>query len=540
MKKSIIILFISIFFLVWITYASYNFIWGTKNSDCWEIDNDIWELQGDYTYQNPDWDSAVIWDVLAELSWSIDTELFWNFYYNNIQFIKKNYSLCNTWVTYSISWSIYSIDNNYNFSEWIWWKMNFDILSSYYCPANWDWLWVLYSDILWYKKVWNISTASWDTVVWDEEWIVWATFNIEEMLKVKWVIWTNNANLVNTWIDVINEEHWERHYSNIIQISTLKSEIIKNINKNISLLTKNITPINKLWTWNYPDGIVDWWTSIKINTLNTDKKVYYFNYDWENAWFKSNEDNQWVILEMSNWSLRYTWPWAFTDYQIPVIWQKTVIVEWANLYINADIYNMTDDSILVIVVKRDPTSVNKQNWWNVYINPDVTNIDAVIIAEGSIINYRDDNDNTTDDVVTDPDLLRAQLYIYGSIFTKNTIWSNKNYYGTDWYIKYWKNSTGWIDKYDLTKLRYFNLIVTTDSNNTSWDCTSTENLLAPRKDDSMETLPYQWAWKRRCFNESWSIDPVQDNLKWLDVFNPVIIEYNPIIQRNPPFILRNK
>lgn len=519
-KTKILFIIISLFIvLVWIAYASYNLSWDTDNSDAGLSNNDNWDLTANYSYQNPNWNSVSSGTVVAMISWNIKTTLFWDFTFSGAEFIKWT-SLCLTWTTYYLSWTISSLV--------AWWDMTFDSTKSYYCPYDWSWAWVVNSDRLW-EKIISVASSTWEL-------FLWASFNVEEKVLVKWLIWTNNSN-IDTWIDVQNVQHWVRQYSKILQIDNQKAKLNLSLNKNIETLTKYLTPINDLLVWSYPNWIVSIWTWPKIQSLNnTSKDLYYFNYEWESELIASNENNKWKILTIS----KYSWNSNdFTDYQVWVLWYKTVIVKWANVYIDADIYNVDKNSLLVLIVKRDPTSPNNQNWGNVYINPNVTNIDAVIIADWSIINF------DWSSVITSEDSLRNQLYIYGSTYTKNSIWANFSPYWSDGYIKNWDTSTGWEEKYDLTQLRYFNLIASSSS---LLDCSNINNLLIPRASSSdMSPKLYAWAWKRKCFNEPektvlWpdiNQDVVQTNLRWNKEFNPLIIEYNPIIQKNPPYILKD-
>jgi hypothetical protein len=498
-KKAIIItLSFAIFFSV---YWLSNIIWEYTNSDAWLSNNDKWKLEWDYTFQSPDWNSLSEGDIVAKIQWQIISELFWDFSFwygidDEIKLIKDtSRTNCPTGPTYSISWTIKSYV--------AWWDMDFDSNSSYFCPYDWTWYWELYSTWLWTKIISNINP----------DLLAWAWFNLENKLLIKWVIWTNE-NWTNIEWNIINGPNDAN--SKILQISIPKSEIYKNLSKNIAILTKNIKAINKLTA---PSNY--WWMSSVKTIKNFSENIYYFDYKWESELTSSNENNKWKIVEIKNSNYDVG---NLTNYQVEINWEKNLIIKWWNLYINADIYNKNTNSILVIVVERD--SNNIKNWWNIYINPNVTNIDAVLIAEGSIINYNWD-------VTSEPDHLRNQLYIYWTTFTKNSIWTGKNPYWSDWYIEYPNDLTNWVDKYDLNKLRYFDLII---SNTWTTDCPSNTNKLVPRDGSTLnKAKKFAWAWKRECL----ITDNILTNLRWTNWPNPVIIEYNPIILRKPPFILQS-
>ena len=58
-----------------------------------------------------------------------------------------------------------------------------------------------------------------------------------------------------------------------------------------------------------------------------------------------------------------------------------------------------------------------KNWWNIYIDPDVTNIDAILIADWSIISYDWSNVlNVNEDSF---DWLRKQLFPFFVMITNS-------------------------------------------------------------------------------------------------------------------------
>lgn len=288
------------------------------------------------------------------------------------------------------------------------------------------------------------------------------------------------------------------------------SEFKRNIDKNVFLLTKWITAKN----------------DNPISEFDEDEDIYFYDYSGENLNDSSHLENQWKILQLWNW-------WFSNNFdKIEVKWEKTLIINGGNLYINADIYNNNNNSILVIVVKRDDT--NKKNWWNIYIDPNVTNIDAILISEWSILNYDWSDVLTIENEIYS---LRSQLLIYWAISTKNTIWINKSIYWTDDYMIDWEEDFD-INKYNLWNLRSFRIVRTDDFND--WVCKDPGKIWALwnitlSSWSSWILREYAFAWKKKCYINDSNNDA---NLRQTEKTSGVVIEYNPMIQVNTPKILK--
>ena len=178
-------------------------------------------------------------------------------------------------------------------------------------------------------------------------------------------------------------------------------------------------------------------------------------------------------------------------------WNKTLVVEWWNIYISWNIIDSDSDAILgLIALEKDGL------WWNIYIAPSVTDIHAVMYMDKSLISYNgselDGNNATTAD-------LANQLYIFGSIFSENTIGGSRKvtaecpFYVNNSLCATQKQA----QKYDLNYLRrYFR-----------YD-----------HDDNPGTDPIPANW--------WSPAAAQWKVWFED--SPVIIDYNPQVQQTPP------
>jgi hypothetical protein len=211
---------------------------------------------------------------------------------------------------------------------------------------------------------------------------------------------------------------------------------------------------------------------------------------------------------------------AWSGSTIPVSGNRTLLVVGWNIYIKSDIYYMNPKTdLLTIMALKDDT------WkgWNIYIDPEITNISATLFASRSVMSYSDTlwawvsweigwNNATAD-------LLKNQLYVFGSIVSLNTIGGASN--GKCPYYVEQQNpglcSISWeAQKYDFNYLRRFHLV-------------------------SPSGLPYKagkvvWEWTCTWPNVcNFSGTTQMKKIKPADLYGkyPVIIEYNPSVQNNP-------
>lgn len=176
--------------------------------------------------------------------------------------------------------------------------------------------------------------------------------------------------------------------------STLRADIVKNALTTI----KFVTPINGATQINDLTG--SWWTS-----ANDWKRlwniIYYWNLAWANVELNDTSGNKFE-------------------------WKKTIIVKWWNLFIKSNIINNSSNDILWIIVLPDENN----NWWKVYIDTNVKEVDAVIFAYKSVVSYNESYNNWNSDIVKshevdgniDNSVMQNQLYIFGTVFSENTIW----------------------------------------------------------------------------------------------------------------------
>lgn len=512
MKKQKLILyflFIVSFFFYYNSYWYYTWTWtnviGTKSvSSTWSfLPHSIDRYSYDYVNNKKRMEFERDDIFTSEVYWVFKSEWKINLYKSGS--INTNCS----WesVSYYFSWSLINEE---------WWQW-FDIASdeNYFCPNSWKFSMKLTSsstpkffedftiskgDEMTYATI-RTTNARWWTTEIDERVI----FN-DQKIAITW--------LVNKNVSTESEfDGWTETQSNIANVSWINSKVdwkIWELWEVMWTIKKNMYNLTRWLTWEIN-------TSTPISSLDT--KYILYDYSWLQNTDASNQDNKWKILELKN---------TFDNKKIKVSGEKTLILKWWNLYINSDIYNEDNNSILTIVVLRDEN--NKKNWWNIYIDPSVTNIDAVLISEWSILNYwwyggvnkvlnSDDHVNA----------LRKQLMIYGSLITRNSIWDDSSIYWTDHYIKNnWSEAN--VKIYNLENLRTFQVVRANTID--SWhEC---YNPLNTGSDITSISWKFDFAWKRECFY-------TDDAIYWLRPTvstSPVVLEYNPMVQIKTPDILK--
>jgi hypothetical protein len=510
--KRLLILFLSFLIITWVTYWVYLYngswqivLWPTITStSIWFTPKNYDKFSTEYTTQNKR-QYFEEWDFVSEVYGIFSPD--WR-----IDLIRSG------WVNSNCSWESVSYYFVWNFknkdtsnsgidSWWKWYRTEIDPALNYYCPDSWKFSVKLASrDVETFFETIVISNwitptyftiqvldSSWNTVQLDER----VLFS-NSKLQVWWLISTN-SNINNEFL------WWTENQKNIDQLININygwknwvwtaTQFITNIKKNI------ITQTN---------GMI--WSTNEITRTNLEKYMLY-DFEWTQRSTASNVNNRWKIVTLNN-SLNW----------LRVNWENTLIIKWWNLYIRDDIYNVNSTDILTIVVLRDET--NKTNGGNVYIDPYVTNIDAIIISEGSVLSY---NWTQVIDSTTNTNSLRKQLFIYWSIITRNTIWENKSIFNTDDYISSWWETT--TTKYNLENLRSFQLVKTDQI--TSWPCMQVNRITAMWNTETT-SINYAFAWKKECYFDwvtNWK-------LRSTHRVASTVIEYNPSIQLNAPSIIK--
>ena len=104
---------------------------------------------------------------------------------------------------------------------------------------------------------------------------------------------------------------------------------------------------------------------------------------------------------------------------------------------------------------RDRLKDDNGNGWNIYVDPQVTRIDGILYADKSLVSYDGVNELDSN---TPNQIIANQLYIYGTLFSENTIWwSAKDPPDCPYYVTCSDVSVA--QKYDLNFLRSYRMRV---------------------------------------------------------------------------------
>ena len=504
MKKTILII-LSFTLWIWIIFAATsNYFKSWKNWDAnvtTPTANDNWTLTWRLDLEDSRTPAYQTWDRW-EIVWDIITDLFGEFTISGTLDLtyREDYNLTyDCWgdtplEIYNINWTLSSV---------FWWEMILGS-SSYFCSNQYTSM-RFNSHSLWDKNIWTIQWRLIDDF--DKQQI-----SIDGIANLKW-----NLEILARWDNEINE----------LPVSVSNNAILKrSLNKNIFQIMKiylNSTIINKA------DSVNNIITS-DFNNSSTNEEDYYL-YDYSSGvdtiafidW--TDYINKWKILHIWN-----DWTW-----EIGITWKNTLIVDSGNIHIRSNLYNTDDtNSLLILVAQR------WDDWkgWNIYIDSDVTNIDAILIADGNLISTKTNflNVLSIQWIIDQTNEIRKQLLIYGSVLSLNSVWTDEIPYWADYYDEwtYINNIMSW-SIYDLWNLRTFNL------NYWDWWAICSDDTRLVPIDWDWWYLQEAWAWKRDCYNDNNETnipDPTKNNLRWSDKLNPLIIEYNNRIPFINPYILQ--
>lgn len=514
MKKILFIIWVSFYFIsvtiAGIVYNSNtNITISNSTSETASLEFEA-KLYDRYTTEYKDEDKRMYFN-----SWVLNISTYWDFeVYGKIDLIKQDSlnSACPEWET--VSYSFVSTNSWDDFVSSDWWKgYKIDETSdNYFCPDSGSFSINLKSTSDTNTFFENITLNTWWEVIYEEITVI--DNNGDEVTLDERILFSNARfafdGMTNNEVQINNEfTGWNDSQIDASSVNSLNyggwydtsayAIMMRNINKNIITYTKWKT----------------WLDSTSLSSFSKEFMIY--DYSWQES-SASNEQNEWKILTINGW----------TDNKLWVSWEKNLIVKWWNLYIKSDIYNEDKDSILTIVVLRDDTK--SKNGWNVYIDPSVTNIDAVIISEGSILSYDWTKVLTVD---SDFDELKKQLLIYGSIATRNTIWENKTVFGTDHYEI--KNQEETNSLYNLENIRVFRIWKASSLDSDDDTCYSSDESIIAAFDTSTWSIKNAFAWKKECYFN----DKAEPNLRSTFRTASTVVEYNPYLQINPPKLLKN-
>lgn len=440
---------------------------------------------------------------------------YWNpIYWKKIEYIKQDctdYTNCKTLTENEISNSWVDVLEE----SWLSWYMtnpNWEIQIKVKSLSPWD-----------FTERFKIKIQNWDNTYsqngdFQEFYISNSSKNTFKK-PVSWEISLDWTSIPEIWkdqkykIDLINTGSLNNYSSWILNIS--ETTVINNVSwhywNTFDLINKDFD--NNLNTYLSFSGSIDWIENLlkspKIKTNNIKisyklewKNISYYLDNFEIGWLSCDFETLWVKVY---WTLQWDWKWNITwqeenisdlskwslrsnirrsaykaiknmsswdifnkikyvEWDISIswnnLWYETLVVKDWNVTISWDL-NTNNDTLGIIVLKNNYNVVSDyDNTWNIYIKKLVTEINAIIYADGAV---RSANNSWTS--YSDADL-SSPLNLYWSLFTRNTIgWAVK--WLTTYTLPWWKSTNDYnlAEKYDLNYIR--KVPKTCDWNNTN-------------------------------------------------------------------------
>ena len=521
---------------------SYNWIW--ENSSPLELANSSWNkpsykwnpiISFDYIdniYPLVEWQekslniSNYITDI-SKLNWyDLKTHIWTNNFFLKFQDIKLE-----TWN--EISWiDNYSIYNNYsglypwkwnmNKTNWInsnklkfipktiWWISNSNTNVALYTNLNYKLNTLTSKEIklpwiqTWFNNYWPYETSHFLDITWTyyQTGSTSSTIVISE-IDVRWITQTRNDSLwTSAWVwATTTDNNTFQDFSNI-SLYDIKTQVKRNVEQLLAWVSNR----NYAWTW----------------TISN------FNFDSSTPWIKLQNNS---VLYLRWDSIINCWNVC------NIYWKKTIIVENGNLFIASDMEYVDDNSILGIIL------IWNTDLWNtsqLRISENITNWVWIVFSEGPVLSVNWNNTKIYNWWNTTNEDLVHQLYWKWSFATRNTVWwSIKD---ATWVCPYWtpdyNKATCTLDTarwYDLIYLRRYARV------NTSYYDTVTTNPMwdwkIPLNIDKKDIKIAGWdSFKQNTWAKTvWSLPKPQTN----NFDAPLIIEYDPRIQSNPPLWFTN-
>ncbi len=408
------------------------------------------------------WYSSWLRMTLNTSEWFLESDQYGQFYpvlvEGRIDSIPNTNPECNWWRSYTLSWSLQS--------TWAW-GLTLNLQNwSYFCPSTNKVSIIVKSDR---TQEWVLTGTGQSILVETEDAdgnvleVAWAEVFNNDSLCIEWVVtnsvwkdFTWSEIEITEWASATNKRFITLGWWQKIDKALLKSYINRNvatIQKTFPAITDNSNPVSEPL-----------------------KDISYYNFSEESNGNAINGNAGQILV---------LWNDVIGD-AVEVQWEKVILLEWGNLYIKWDIINTDNKSSLTIIITRD----KENRGWNIYIDPHVTNIDAYIIAEGSMMNY-----NGSDVLTSWAELeqLRRQLLIYGFIDTKNWYWTDDIPLGSDHDVY-----NNWLSSiYNLAKLRTFKTALAPDTRDPN--CTLEWEVIW------LWNLTHKFAWKRQCYlTDEWT------------------------------------
>jgi len=532
-----------------------NHFLNVNSDDYWKIDSNPLETQDSFANKNKQIKFAfaspvIIWlkNLKNVSEWVKNTYSYnlWNI--DNSHISKNNFSIIENWIT----------NNPYDFYQWTWttevesrWVeligKNFDN-----SVGNLSIIWTFNSN----KKISKYTKISIDPDM--------ASFvdpndnHIALWTKINYQVWTTKVMLPSDWI-WINGSNFDDSRK-ILDGTVSETNPSDYDDSELSPLTKNIKVLWTIATQNSDKNLLTtdrkrsiWWDVKKWNIRNKlIKKIANISIwqNWNNscnAWDCDSFEINGEKIYLVDWDLTFAW-----DYEIDG--KESYIVKW-NVYIKWNVYKKDKKSLLSIVAlnpdgfTRWTLSLSNiiTSRWFIFIDPKITNIDAFIYAQWSLLSYDGHKifnwSNTMD---TDINIYN-QLYIRWGIISSNTIWWSRlpdtNSKKCPWFVK--DCNTNIAQAFDLVYLRRYMLVPAKTywvGGSLSWTMIPYLPIsVAPNISSYNSKKPYMW-WKKYCELWSTSVDCTKDynsNLKnipnsWKEY--PLYIEFDTSIKSNTPIV----
>ena len=324
-------------------------------------------------------------------------------------------------------------------------------------------------------------------------------------VEITWITQTDNELWNNAWGEAVTTDN--DTFNDFSKISLF--EIKTDINRNVSQILK--------WV-NREDGKV-WNTKVVIDDLND-----FSSFDSNAVVLK--EGNV-IYVKDNNVSIKCS-----SNNSCWVLGKKTIIVEGGNLTIDSDLYYENANSILWIILIGNEDNGNTSQ---LRINENITNGVWIVYSEWPVVSV--DNSWTIYNGSNVGDSLYNQLHWQGSFITRNTVgWAIKTIdiskacpYGTPEYDTNacTREVAQW---YDLIYLRRYARV-----NDSYYGITSP--MWDSKVPISCDTRSIKIAWwitigswcmSMNSGNNKLTKDPTNYNA-------PLIVEFDPQVQSNPPF-----
>lgn len=367
--------------------------------------------------------------------------------------------------------------------------------------------WIL-NYTVWGKSVSIPSIQSWFNYYWlhdDSHFLDTSKYDSNSIVEfseidVRWITQTNND--ASTPVDSSNK---------FVDFSTIKLYDIKTqINKNVE----------NLLAWSDRNIWTTWSSSIN-------------SFDLSSAWWLKLHNNSVVYFKDRDITIDCFWTCNING-------KKTIIVENGNIFLKSNLNYANANSILWFILIWNTANGNKSQF---RISENITNWVWVVYSDWPILSVDNSNNLIYDWTTPTSAYLVNQLYWKWSFATKNTVgWSIKDGvwtcpYGTP---DYWSCDLEKAQAYDLIYLRRYARVETSRYPwiiwNPMWDGKIPFNI------DSISVKTAGWdsyaitTWVKT----PWILPKPSDystNDKTRN--SPLIIEYDPNIQTNPPLWFSN-